>query len=96
METKAEGEKNAMILVADGKLESAKREAEAQIKLAEASSEAIKNISNGMRGEQLAAMFLLGDRYIESLKRMSESENSKFIVYPADLQEAIKGLICGR
>ena len=96
METKAEGEKNAMVLVADGKLEAAKREAEAQIKLAEASSEAIKNISNGMQGEQLAAMFLLGDRYVESLKKMSESQNSKFIVYPADLQNAIKGLLGGR
>jgi regulator of protease activity HflC (stomatin/prohibitin superfamily) len=95
-ETKAEGEKNAMILVADGKLEAAKREAEAQIKLAEASSQAIKNISDSMKGEQLAAMFLLGDRYVESLKKMSESQNSKFIIYPADLQEAIKGLIGGR
>jgi regulator of protease activity HflC (stomatin/prohibitin superfamily) len=96
METKAEGEKNAMILVADGKLEAAKREAEAQIKLADASSKAIKNISEGMQGEQLAAMFLLGDRYVESLKKMSESQNSKFIVYPADLQSAIKGLIGGK
>jgi regulator of protease activity HflC (stomatin/prohibitin superfamily) len=96
METRAEGEKNAMVLVADGKLEAAKREAEAQIKLAEASSEAIRNISRGMEGEQLAAMFLLGDRYVEALKKMSESQNSKFILYPADLQEAIKGLIGGR
>ncbi len=96
METKAEGEKNAMILVADGKLEAAKREAEAQITLADASAKAIKNISEGMAGDKLSAMFLLGDRYVESLKRMSESQNSKFIVYPADLQEAIKGLIGGR
>ena len=96
METKAEGEKNAMILVADGKLEAAKREAEAQIRLSEASSKAIKNIADGMQGDKLSAMFLLGDRYVDSLKKMSESQNSKFIVYPADLQEAIKGLIGGR
>jgi regulator of protease activity HflC (stomatin/prohibitin superfamily) len=96
METKAEGEKNAMILVADGKLEAAKREAEAQIKLAEASAKAIKNISEGMQGEELAATFLLGDRYVEALKKMSQSPNSKFVLYPADLQKAIKGLLGGR
>jgi len=93
METKAEGEKNAMILVADGKLESAKREAQAQVKLAQASSEAIKMISEASGDRELPAMFLLGDRYLEALKSLSESNNSKFIVYPADIQEAIKGLL---
>ena len=92
METKAEGEKNAMILVADGKMEAAKREAQAQIKLAQASSEAIANIANAMQGDDKASMFLLGDRYIESLKNLSESQNSKFVLYPADLQSTIKGL----
>lgn len=96
METKAEGEKNAMILVAEGKLEAAKREAEAQIKLAQASSEAIGNIGTAMEGKSGAAMFLLGDRYIESLKNLSESENSKFVLYPADLQATIKGLLGGK
>ena len=95
METKAEGEKNAMILVADGKLEAAKREAQAQIKLAQASSEAIANIANAMQGDDKASMFLLGDRYIESLKNLSESQNSKFVLYPADLQSTIKGLLGG-
>jgi len=93
METKAEGEKNAMILVADGKLEAAKREAQAQVKLAQASAEAIEMISSSIKGEDIPAMFLLGDRYIESLKKMSESKNSKFIIYPADLQQAISGIM---
>ena len=93
METRAEGEKNAMVLVADGKLESAKREAQAQIKLAEASAEAIQKIGDAVGDKQLPAMFLLGDRYIESLKTLAESDNSKFVVYPADLQEAVKGIL---
>ncbi|NPA29427.1 MAG: paraslipin [Epsilonproteobacteria bacterium] len=92
IETLAEGKKNATILEADGKLEAAKREAEAQIRLAEASSEAIRQITGAIDKEGTGAMFLLGDRYIEALKRLSESENSKFVVYPADLQESIKGL----
>jgi regulator of protease activity HflC (stomatin/prohibitin superfamily) len=40
-------------------------------------------------------MFLLGDRYINTLEKMSQSPNSKFVVYPADLQSAIKGLLGG-
>ena len=96
IETLAEGKKNAMILEADGKLEAAKREAEAQIKLAEASAEAISQISSSIEGQPLGATFLLGDRYIDALKKLAESENSKFIVYPADLQESIKGFLGSR
>jgi len=93
VETRAEGEKNAMILVADGKLESAKREAQAQVKLAQASAEAISMIGNSIQDKELPALFLLGDRYIDSLKKLSESQNSKFVVYPADLQKAFRGIM---
>ena len=95
VETMAEGKKNAMILEADGKLESAKREAEAQITLAKASAEAIRQISENIHDKELPAMFLLGDRYINTLEKMSQSENSKFVIYPADLQGAIKGMLGG-
>ncbi len=93
METRAEGEKNAMILVADGKYEAAKREAAAQVKLAQASAEAITMISDSVEDKELPALFLLGDRYLESMKKLAESDNSKFVVYPADLQKAIRGII---
>ncbi|WP_353662829.1 SPFH domain-containing protein [Hydrogenimonas sp. SS33] len=92
IETLAEGNKNATILEADGKLEAAKREAEAQVKLAEASAEAIRQISFSIEGQPMGAGFLLGDRYIEALRKLSDSQNSKFVVYPADLQQAIRGL----
>ncbi len=95
VETMAEGNKNAMILEADGKLEAAKREAEAQITLANASAEAIRQISENIHDKELPAMFLLGDRYINTLEKMSQSENSKFVIYPADLQGAIKGMLGG-
>mgnify|MGYP002063277098 FL=1 len=93
IETTAEGNKNAAILEADGKLEAAKREAQAQIALANASAEAIRLISDNIQDKELPAMFLLGDRYINSLEQISKSENSKFVIYPADLQGAIKGML---
>jgi regulator of protease activity HflC (stomatin/prohibitin superfamily) len=93
IETTAEGNKNAAILEADGKLEAAKREAEAQIALANASAEAIRLISDNIQDKELPAMFLLGDRYINSLEQISKSDNSKFVIYPADIQSAIKGML---
>ena len=93
VETMAEGNKNAAILEADGKLEAAKREAQAQIALADASAEAIRLISDNIQDKELPAMFLLGDRYINSLEQISKSDNGKFVIYPADLQGAIKGML---
>jgi regulator of protease activity HflC (stomatin/prohibitin superfamily) len=93
IETTAEGNKNAAILEADGKLEAAKREAQAQIALANASGEAINIITQNIKDNELPAMFLLGDRYINTLEEMSKSPNAKFVVYPADLQSAIKGML---
>jgi regulator of protease activity HflC (stomatin/prohibitin superfamily) len=93
IETTAEGNKNATILEADGKLEAAKREAEAQVALANASAEAIRLISDNIQDKELPAMFLLGDRYITSLEQISKSQNSKFVIYPADLQGAVKGML---
>ncbi len=93
IETTAEGNKNAAILEADGKLAAAQREAQAQVALAAASAKAIAQISNAVQGQELPAMFLLGDRYISSLEKISQSDNSKFVIYPADLQGAIKGML---
>jgi len=93
IETTAEGNKNAAILEADGKLAAAEREAKAQIALANASAEAIRMISDNIQDKELPAMFLLGDRYINSLEQISKSANSKFVIYPADLQGAIKGML---
>jgi len=93
IETTAEGNKNAAILEADGKLAAAEREAKAQIVLANASAEAIRMISDNIQDKELPAMFLLGDRYINSLEQISKSANSKFVIYPADLQGAIKGML---
>ena len=93
IETTAEGNKNAAILEAQGKLEAAKLEAQAQVALAQASASALEMIADATEGKELSAMFLLGDRYINSLDNMSKSPNSKFVVYPADIQATIKGML---
>jgi regulator of protease activity HflC (stomatin/prohibitin superfamily) len=93
IETTAEGNKNAAILEAQGKLEAAKLEAEAQISLANASATAIEMIADSVQEKELPAMFLLGDRYINTLEKMTQSPNSKFVIYPADIQGAIKGMV---
>ncbi len=93
VETMAEANKNAAVLEAQGKLEAAKLEAQAQVALAEASAEAIRRITGAVGDHELPAMFLLGDRYLNTLDKLGESENAKYIVYPADLQQAIRGMM---
>lgn len=90
--TKAEGEKQAAILEAEGRLEASRRDAEAKIVLAEASSEALRKINEAIDRE-LPVQFLLGERYIDSIKDMSSSNNAKTIVYPADLLGTVNGLL---
>ncbi len=94
LEIKANGEKMAKILEAEAELEVAKKNAEAQEILAKSSAfaiEKIKEISKS-NSEEMPLNFLLGEKYLDTLKNLSNSENSKFVVYPADLQNAIKGL----
>jgi hypothetical protein len=41
----------------------------------------------------LPAMFLLGNRYIEGMRKLAESSNAKMMVLPADIMAAVGGLI---
>ncbi len=91
--TRAEGEKAAAILEADGRLEASRRDAQAQVVLAEASQTAISKVTAAIQQNELPVMYLLGERYIEAIKDMSTSENGKLIVIPADIPAAIRGLM---
>lgn len=91
--TRAEGAKQAAILEAEGRLESAARDAKAEITLAEASRDAIKLVAETTKDPSLPLTFLLGQRYVDALKDMALSNNSKYLLLPADLQESIKGLL---
>ncbi|MDA8672563.1 paraslipin [Gammaproteobacteria bacterium] len=94
--TRADGDKQAAILKAEGKLEASRREAEAQIILAQASQTAIELVTSAVGDKELPVAYLLGEKYITSLQNLSASENSKFVVFPADIPAAIKGMMGSR
>ena len=92
--TKAEGEKQAAILEADGRLEASRRDGEAKIVLANASAESVQMVTKSIeRGDDLPVMYLLGEKYIESIRKLAESGNAKTVIYPADLAAAFKGML---
>lgn len=93
--TRAEGAKQAAILEAEARLEASKRDASAQVMLAEASAEAIRRVSAAVGTDSTPMLFLLGEKYIASLERLGAAESARVVVLPADLQEAVRGLFGG-
>lgn len=93
MVTRAEGEKQSVILQAEAKLEAARREAEAQVTLADASAESIRRVTAAVGAEDTPMRYLLGQKYVEAVDRLAKSENAKVVVLPADLQQALGGLL---
>jgi regulator of protease activity HflC (stomatin/prohibitin superfamily) len=91
--TRAEGSKTAAILEADGRLEASRRDAEAQVVLAQASQRSIEMVTAAVQDKELPVMYLLGERYIQSMRDMALSENGKLVLIPADLPAALRGLI---
>jgi len=90
---RAEGEKQAAILQAEARLEAAKRDAAAQITLASGASEAIKKVTDAISDRDLPAYYLLGERYITAIKDLAASPGSNTVLLPADLMQALQGLI---
>jgi len=74
--TRAEGEKQAAILAAEGA-------AQARLKNAEAESEAIIRIAQSIPGGD-PGQYLITVRYIDSLRDMTRSNNSKVIFMPVE------------
>ncbi len=91
--TRAEGAKQAAILEADGRLAASRRDAEAKILLANASGKAIESVTAAIKDKELPATYLLGEKYIEAMRELAESDNAKTVVLPADLLRAVKGMI---
>ena len=91
--TRADGDKQAAILKAEGVLEASKREAEGQVILAEASKRSITLVTEAIGEKEMPVVYLLGEKYISSLQNLSGSDNTKFVVFPADIPAAIKGLM---
>lgn len=93
MVTRAEGAKQSAILEAEGRLESAKRDAEAEVTLADASKKAILLVKETTDDPTLPLGYLLGQRYVDAIKNMAASDGGKFVLLPADLQEAVRGIL---
>jgi len=93
--TRSGGEKEAAILEAEGRLEASKRDAQAQVVLAEATQRAITKVTEAITDKELPAMYLLGEKYINSIEKMASAPNSKVVLLPADLPSALRGLLGG-
>ncbi|MBO1531030.1 SPFH/Band 7/PHB domain protein [Psychrobacter sp. F1192] len=91
--TRADGQKQAAILEADGRLEASRRDAEAQVVLAKGSEESIRLITAAMGDEEMPIVYLLGEQYIKSIQHLSESDNAKMVVLPADILSTVKGMV---
>src|SRR5436305_3488445 len=75
--TRAEGEKQSAILAAEGA-------AQARLRNAEAEAEAIARVSQVMLEHGNPAQYLITTRYIESLRDMTRTNNSKVIFMPVE------------
>ncbi len=91
--TRADGDKQAAILEAEGRLEASRRDAEAQVVLAQASKTAIQLVTEAIGNQELPVVYLLGEKYVKSLENVAKSDNGKMVVFPADIPAAIKGMM---
>jgi regulator of protease activity HflC (stomatin/prohibitin superfamily) len=75
--TRAEGEKQSAILAAEGAAQARQRNAEAE-------AEAIARVAQAMEGHGNPAQYLITTRYVESLRDMTRTNNSKVIFMPVE------------
>jgi len=94
--TRAEGEKQAAITRSEGDKESAILQAEgaaqARLRSAAAEAEAIARVSQALLGQGNPAQYLITARYIESLRDMTRSNNSKVIFMPIETSSMFAGI----
>lgn len=94
--TRAEGEKQAAITRSEGEKQSAILQAEgaaqARLRAASAESEAIAQIAKIIGNPADTAQYLITARYIESLRDMSRSNNSKVIFMPVETSSMLSSI----
>jgi regulator of protease activity HflC (stomatin/prohibitin superfamily) len=94
--TRAEGEKQAAITRSEGLKESAVLEAEgaaqARLRAAAAEAQAIAQIAQTIGSAQQTAQYLITARYIESLRDMSRSNNSKVVFMPMETSSMLSSI----
>jgi regulator of protease activity HflC (stomatin/prohibitin superfamily) len=94
--TRAEGEKQAAITRSEGLKESAILEAEgaaqARLRSSQAEAQAIAQIAQTIGNAQQTAQYLITARYIESLRDMSRSNNSKVVFMPMETSSMLSSI----
>ena len=82
---KAEREKRANILEADGRREAAFRDAEARERLAEAEAKATTMVSEAIaKGDVQAINYFVAQKYVEAMKEFAKSPNQKLLLLPME------------
>ncbi|MDH3493208.1 MAG: SPFH/Band 7/PHB domain protein [Acidobacteriota bacterium] len=93
---RAEGEKQSAITRAEGQKTSAILEAEgaaqARLKSAEAEATAIAQISKAIGSPNQTANYLITARYIDSLRDMTRTQNSKVIFMPTETSNVLSSV----
>ncbi|RMA97738.1 SPFH domain-containing protein [Hydrogenothermus marinus] len=90
MITEAEGKKQAEVLEAEGYKLAKYQEAEAIERLGQAQANAVKALKEIIDNSEIASQFLIGDRFVSSLKEIANSNNSKIIVLPPNVENIFK------
>src|SRR5829696_3063584 len=94
--TRAEGEKQAAITRSEGERESAILQADgnaqARLKAAGADAQAINQIAQIVGHPDQVTQYLITSRYIESLRDMTRSQNSKVIFMPMETSSMLSSI----
>lgn len=94
--TRAEGEKQAAITRSEGEKESAILQAEgaaqARLRAASAEAQAIQQIAGIIGNPEQTTQYLITARYIESLRDMTRTQNSKVIFMPMETSTMLSSI----
>jgi regulator of protease activity HflC (stomatin/prohibitin superfamily) len=87
---RAEGAQQAAILEAEGRKEASYRDADARERLAQAEARATLMVSEAIgKGDVQAINYFVALKYIDALKGVATSENSKLVFMPLDSSSVI-------
>jgi len=94
--TRAEGEKQAAVTRSEGNKQSAILDAEgaaqARLTAANAESQAIANLAKAIGSAEQTAQYLITSRYVDSLRDMTRTQNSKVIFMPIETSSMLSSI----
>ncbi len=91
--TQAKARKKAAIQEAQGELEAARLRADSETVLAEATERILRKLQDAVGDNPFPAEFMLGKQYIETLEKLSASDNAKLVVLPPDILKSIQSIL---